>query len=112
MNKKIILILLAILLIIGITACSSTSEDRGPIKNADITQKTGLVYIKGSQCLVYNQTTKIVYLMFEQDAIKGSSHVCSYLTPYISENGYYYKYVDEKIIEVRDILRDIKQIGE
>lgn len=51
--------------------------------------------------LAYNKTTKIIYYFFgTYEPLNERAGWMSFMAPYISENGYFCKYVNDTIVEV------------
>lgn len=49
--------------------------------------------------LVYDSKTKVVYYKFYEYVDADSAHV-GYMSPYISENGKFCRFIDNKIVEI------------
>ena len=83
--KKIIVILLAILLCVYLTACGTTEGGK------NYTSHTGFVEVIGKKNLYYDPDTKIVYVIFNEDAGTGYRGY-GYMSPYYASNGLPYLY--------------------
>ena len=95
MKKRIIsLVMVVIILAVTLSACSAATNTAdftsGSISNFKI--------IEENNFLVYDRDTKVVYYLFS--TCTGYNGY-GYLAPYISENGNFCKYVDDKIIEIQ-----------
>lgn len=90
-NKKIILFVLTTLFVFLLSGCSDGQEinqyskgDRFDIKSTTFTESD----------LVYDKNTKIVYI----NIYTAGEHYVK--TPYLSENGQPYRYINGKLVEV------------
>jgi hypothetical protein len=91
MKKKIILIAIMVHIIITMAGCGCNS-------NTEVIQNDGrsitAINISATETLVYDTNTRIVYI--EQYTYSGN-----YIyTPYLSENGLYYRFIDGELVEV------------
>ena len=103
--KRIILLIMALIIII--LAVTLTGCDTVPQKfNEPQSISSGISNfenIKGEDILFYDRNTKIVYYLFSADRepYTQSATGYGYLSPYISENGNYCRYIDGKIVEIQ-----------
>lgn len=58
-----------------------------------------LVTIDGDSTLYYDKDTRIVYYVMVSTS--GGYRGYGFMSPYISENGNYCRYVDKEIVEVK-----------
>ena len=96
-NKKVIIlsivsVLLFIIMVCAIAGCVRNARDN----NSATTYQMKSVSFKDR--LVYDKETNIVYIQNPT----GSNGEYSY-TPYVSENGLFYEYINGEIREVRDV---------
>lgn len=92
MKNKIIVLLTGLILLVPLVGCdSSTSSSQEPKKNPEVTRSVSF----NEDNLVYDKKTKIIYIRNKS----GSYYI---YTPYISENGYYCKLDDDKIVEINN----------
>ena len=99
MKKRtlLLLVVVGILLICILTACDpeANSADTAAM------QMSNLKAIDGKNYLVYDVDTRVVYYMFTtKESYGNSGYGYSYFSPYISENGRFCRYVNDKIVEI------------
>lgn len=98
-RRAIVLVIVAAIMCCMLTACdfstSSNSVDSSAISSASF--KT----IDGKETLVYSTETRVVYYMFSTSkAVADRGFGYSYFAPYISENGKFCRYINDKIVEI------------
>lgn len=100
MKRRTIVLLVGTAIMCGmLTACedgpSSNSVDSSAMSSA------GFKTIDGKDAMVYSAETRVVYYMFSTSDCKGyDGYGYSYFAPYISENGKFCRYIDDKIVEI------------
>ena len=88
MKKLVCIILIAFCLCLS--GCGK--EYKGKASEA------GFIKCPEHNVLYYDPTTKVIYYIFyDSDTNQGFG----YMSPYISENGYFCKWDDNKIIEIK-----------
>lgn len=75
MRKKILAVVLALTLCLGMTGCSGDMEASASLN---------LITIEGETDLYYYSTTNIVYIAFNRCV---GNIGCGYMSPYYSKNG-------------------------
>ena len=98
-RRTIVLVIVAAIMCFMLTACddgtSSNPVDSSAISSASF--KT----IDGKETLVYSTETRVVYYMFSTfEAVGYQGYGYSYFAPYISENGKFCRYINDKIVEI------------
>ena len=95
MKQTLVLLVTVTLMVCSLTACGTTTNkaDESAFEIAN------LKAIEDEDSLVYSIDTKIVYYLFSTDETDGYSGY-GYFAPYISENGYFCKYVNDEIVEI------------
>ena len=93
-RSAICLLVVSLLLICILTACSPLDEDK--ISKG---VNTNFSKIEGRDLLYYDLNTKVVYYLFQTfSGYQGYG----YLAPYIDENGSYCRYLDGKIVGINN----------
>ncbi len=99
MKKRIIWLAIAaaaMLLCTGCTGC--TSGDTEEVYNAGTyvaSNFSNFETIEGTECLSYDTNTRVVYYIFKRGEY-------GYMSPYISENGHFCRYIDGEIVEITE----------
>ena len=98
-RRTIVLVIVAAIMCFMLTACDdgtfSNPVDSSAISSASF--KT----IDGKETLVYSTETRVVYYMFSTyEALGYRGYGYSYFAPYISENGKFCRYINDKIVEI------------
>lgn len=88
MKKLLCGILLALCLCISLCGC----------KNYNDHTENGFTQCVGYTNLHYDNNTRIVYYIFQDKTVYGG---IGYMSPYISENGKFCKWVDNQIKEIK-----------
>ena len=95
MKKLILTIILVASLIVSMTGCTSSSNDQVEVvENSGHEIYSVDLTTAGNNKLVYDINTKIVYI--SQYTYNGNR----IYTLYTSENGFPYRYVDGRLVEV------------
>lgn len=100
MKRRIVLLVLATLML-TFTFCSC-GEDRAANPNSNhLTggKISGFENIPGEELLFFNTKTKVIYFFYSSYELGGYGY--GYMSPYISENGNYCRYIDDKIVEIQ-----------
>lgn len=91
--KKLALFGVTAVLLLSLAACSGYEKDTEVYNGfTTIESNTGSA-ITSYQGLIYRDDTKIIYILIDHYQQMG-------LTPYISENGNFCRYIDGEIVEV------------
>lgn len=97
-KRTLILLIVGVLLICTLTACSTTSPNN---PDEAVAELSNFRTIDGKDYLVYNLDTKVVYYMFSTSSEAGyHGYGYSYFAPYISENGNFCRYINDEIVEI------------
>lgn len=93
MKKFILIISLLFTLLVSMTSCTSSNSSNVETIGND-GREIYSVDITAQEKLIYDANTKIVYI--SQYTYNGN-----YIyTPYLSKNGFPYKYVDGRLVEI------------
>ena len=103
MKKRIISLVMALFIIslaVILTACYSPPQK---LSNPESISAgiSDLKKIEEKDLLFYDIDTKIVYYLFSTTFSNSTYEGYSYMSPYISENGNYCRYIDGKIVEIQ-----------
>ena len=95
----VLILFIAIMVLLYPTIYKSTLTDVERIEVALL--KTNFEPIEDDFSLAYNKTTNIVYYFFgTYEPLNERAGWMSFMTPYISENGHFCKYLDGAIVEI------------
>ena len=102
MKKRLILLILcAILSICLLSACDEEEYTVDSLLTNTYTPDSipGFERISDEDLLFYDMKTEVVYYVFlnSRNGYKGYG----FMAPYISENGNYCRYIDDKIVEIQ-----------
>lgn len=81
---------LILTILFAATACSNIIEEGTNVNGNFITVEVDDGYYNG---LIYEANTRVVYIKAE-----GGNRLA--ITPYISENGYFCRYIDGELVEI------------
>ena len=105
MKKRIISLVMALLIIslaVILTGCDDVPQEFNDpqILSPGI---SNFENIKGEDILFFDRNTQIVYYLFSTVQYPNTHGAMGYgyMTPYISENGNYCRYIDGKIVEIQ-----------
>lgn len=95
-KRTIILLILAALLLVSITACDTRRAE-----DVAVVQTTNFRPVEGRDDLKYDVETRFIFYLFNTNANSGGyqGYGYGYMAPYLSENGRYCKYINDQIIE-------------
>ena len=102
MKKRIIsLVMVIIIIIIAVTLTACNEIPEANTTEYTISDISNFKAIEGEDTLFYDISTKIVYYLFSTKYTSGhNGYGYGYMSPYISENGNFCRYVDGKIVEI------------
>lgn len=104
MKRRIIILLLAGMLMCSLTGCGEPQSNE--VDKASL-EFSNLKTIDEKEHLAYDLDTKVVYYMFSSKEYSGyQGYGYSYFSPYISENGKFCRYIDNKIVEITNDTED------
>lgn len=98
--KCLVVLLVLLIIIVTLSGCGDKSDaEKFMFDNSEkiASIPEDIVVIEDS--LVYYKDTKVVYIMITLDS-NWDDETNSYFAPYISENGKYCRYIDDKIVEI------------
>ena len=105
MKKRIVLLLMSmfiIILAVTLTGCDDVPQEFNDpqVLSPGI---SNFENIKGEDILFFDRNTKIVYYLFSTTQYPHTHGAMGYgfMSPYISENGNYCRYIDGKIVEIQ-----------
>lgn len=102
MSNDLKIVLLAVLFSFTVL-CMSGCDDLTTEGQKGYEKHSRLCSIENQSDLYYCNDTKIIYIIFnEESGIGYNSHGYGYMAPYYSDNGNLCKYIDGKIIEVKN----------
>lgn len=103
MKKRIISLVMAmfiIVLAVTLTACGSRNPESNTTEYT-LSDISSFKNIEGKDTLFYDKDTRVVYYLFStHESYDRGGFGYGYMAPYISENGYFCKYIDGKIVEI------------
>lgn len=102
MKKRIILLILCAILFVGtLSACGEKDNTVNSVSTNTYVPDSipGFENISKEDLLFYNTQTKVVYYIFFNNNMGYKGY--GFMSPYISENGNFCRYVDGKIVEIQ-----------
>lgn len=99
MKRKIALLLMCVLFVLSLTACSASESDYIVSDNRELSEADALVPINSSNYLYYDVQTRIIYIVTAE--CRGYDGY-GFMSPYYSENGNLCRYVDGEIVELKN----------
>ena len=99
---SLVMAMFIIILAVTLTACGDAPHElRSP--ESISSSISNLEVIDGEDILFYDKNTKVVYYLFSTDLARTSTNArgFGFMSPYISENGNYCRYIDGKIVEIQ-----------
>ena len=104
--KRIISLLMSMFIIILAVTLTGCDDDNPQEFNKPQSISSGISNfenIKGEDILFFDRNTKIVYYLFSTTQYPHTHEAMGYgfMSPYISENGNYCRYIDGKIVEIQ-----------
>lgn len=97
MKKRIFMLAIAVASMLLCTSCTSdTGESHVYNYGTGVAGfYSNFETIDGSKCLSYDTNTRVVYYIFTRGEY-------GYMSPYISENGHFCRYVDGEVVEITE----------
>lgn len=105
MKKRIISLVMAMFIIILAVTLTGCDDEPQEFNDPQVLSPgiSNFENIKGEDILFFDRNTQIVYYLFSTAQYPNTHGAMGYgfMSPYISENGNYCRYIDSKIIEIK-----------